>query len=68
MNEADLPSADLPPAKARSTQIGTPPKLPLAIAARVAWNSIRARLTRSLVTASSVVLAVAFVLAVVGAA
>lgn len=49
-----------------AARIGQPPRLPLAVAARVAWSSIRARLTRSLVTASSVVLAVAFVLAVVG--
>ena len=52
--------------KVRSTQLGDPPTLPLSVAAKVAWSSIRARLTRSLVTASSVVLAVAFVLAVVG--
>ena len=66
MNDAGSSSARPSGASVRSRDIGTPPTLPLAVAAQVAWSSIRARLTRSLVTASSVVLAVAFVLAVVG--
>lgn len=42
------------------------PRLPLRIAARVAWSSIKVRMSRSLVTVSSVVLAVAFLLVVLG--
>ena len=46
--------------------IGAPPTLPLRLAIQVAWTSIRVRLSRSLVTVSSVVLAVAFLLSVLG--
>lgn len=65
MNAAGTPSSSAG-ASTRRVDIGSPPRLPLSVAAQVAWSSIRARATRSLVTASSVVLAVAFVLAVVG--
>lgn len=65
MNDAGT-STSSAGARSPRVDIGTPPRLALSIAAQVAWSSIRARLTRSLVTASSVVLAVAFVLAVVG--
>jgi hypothetical protein len=44
-----------------------PPVLSYALAAQVAWRSIRVRLGRSLVTVSSVVLAVTFLLSVLGA-
>ncbi|MFM2092686.1 MAG: hypothetical protein RLZZ127_3175 [Planctomycetota bacterium] len=53
---------------AMMADIGTPHRLPLAVAVRVAWTSIRVRLARSLVTVSSVVLAVAFLLTVAGEA
>jgi hypothetical protein len=46
--------------------IGAPVRLPLRVAVQVAWTSIRVRLARSLVTVSSVVLAVAFLLTVLG--
>ncbi len=46
--------------------LGDPPRLPLSVAIQVAWTSIRVRMSRSLVTVSSVVLAVAFLLVVVG--
>ena len=46
--------------------IGTPPTLPLSLAIQVAWTSIKVRMSRSLVTVSSVVLAVAFLLSVLG--
>ena len=46
--------------------IGTPPTLPLRLAVQVAWTSIKVRMSRSLVTVSSVVLAVAFLLSVLG--
>ncbi len=46
--------------------IGRPPVLPTRLAVNVAWRSIRIRLVRNLVTVSSVVLAVAFLLTVVG--
>jgi hypothetical protein len=45
---------------------GRPPVLATRLAVHVAWNSIRIRLVRNLVTVSSVVLAVAFLLTVVG--
>jgi hypothetical protein len=45
---------------------GRPPVLATRLAMQVAWNSIRIRLVRNLVTVSSVVLAVAFLLTVVG--
>lgn len=51
---------------ARARLIGDPPRLPLRIAVHVARTSIRVRLSRSLVTVSSVVLAVAFLLTVIG--
>ena len=50
----------------RSSLSDSPPILPLRVAAQVAWNSLRVRLARSLVTMSSVVLAVAFLFSVVG--
>lgn len=53
-------------AAARLRLLGTPPRLPLSVALRVAWTSIKVRLSRSLVTVSSVVLAVAFLLTVLG--
>ena len=43
-----------------------PPVLPRRIAFQVAWSSMRVRMTRNLITVSSVVLAVAFLLTVVG--
>ncbi|TVR15979.1 MAG: ABC transporter permease [Planctomycetota bacterium] len=46
--------------------IGDPPKLPNRVAIQVAYGSIRVRLSRSLVTVSSVVLAVTFLLVVLG--
>lgn len=46
--------------------IGDPPVLPTRVAAQVAWTSIKVRMSRSLVTVSSVVLAVAFLLVVLG--
>ncbi|HYE05153.1 MAG TPA: ABC transporter permease [Planctomycetota bacterium] len=46
--------------------LGDAPRLPLSVAIQVAWTSIRVRMSRSLVTVSSVVLAVAFLLVVVG--
>ncbi|MDA3962081.1 MAG: FtsX-like permease family protein [Planctomycetota bacterium] len=46
--------------------VGDVPRLPLRIAAQVAWSSIKVRMSRSLVTVSSVVLAVAFLLVVIG--
>ncbi len=57
-----------PVAAARRTVggIGAPHRLPLRVAFQVAWTSIRVRLARSLVTVSSVVLAVAFLLVVLG--
>lgn len=51
---------------ARTRLLGDPPRLPLRIALHVARTSIRVRLSRSLVTVSSVVLAVAFLLTVIG--
>jgi len=51
---------------ARSRLLGDAPRLPLRIALHVARTSIRVRLSRSLVTVSSVVLAVAFLLTVIG--
>ncbi|GDY13799.1 hypothetical protein LBMAG53_26770 [Planctomycetota bacterium] len=48
--------------------IGAPIRLPLSVAGQVAWTSIRVRMVRSLVTVSSVVLAVAFLLTVLGEA
>jgi hypothetical protein len=53
-------------ASAGTRMIGEPPRLPLRIALHVALTSIRMRLSRSLVTVSSVVLAVAFLLTVIG--
>lgn len=53
-------------ASAKLRLLGTPPRLPLRIALQVALTSIRVRLSRSLVTVSSVVLAVAFLLNVLG--
>lgn len=50
----------------RFSDLGEPINLPLRIAAQVAWGSIRIRLSRSLVTVSSVILAVAFLLVVLG--
>ena len=46
--------------------LGRPYRPPFTVAIRVAWTSIRVRLSRSVVTVSSVVLAVAFLLAVAG--
>ncbi|TVR46383.1 MAG: ABC transporter permease [Planctomycetota bacterium] len=46
--------------------LGTPAKLPLSVAIQIAYGSIRVRLSRSLVTVSSVVLAVTFLLVVLG--
>jgi len=60
-------SANAPAASTRAGRdIGVPPTLPLRLAIQVAWTSIRVRLSRSLVTVSSVVLAVAFLLSVLG--
>jgi hypothetical protein len=59
------PSGTTSSARQRA-QIGPPRVLPLRVAAQVAWRSIRVRLVRSLVSVSSVVLAVAFLLAVLG--
>ncbi len=59
------PSGTTSSARQRA-QIGPPRVLPLSVAAQVAWRSIRVRLVRSLVSISSVVLAVAFLLAVLG--
>ncbi len=53
-------------AKRKLAMLGKPPILPLSVPARVAWGSIRIRLSRSLVTVSSVILAVAFLLVVLG--
>ncbi|MFW5882381.1 MAG: ABC transporter permease [Planctomycetota bacterium] len=53
-------------AKRKLAMLGKPPTLPLSVPARVAWGSIRIRLSRSLVTVSSVILAVAFLLVVLG--
>jgi hypothetical protein len=50
------------------SDIGSPYRLPMRVAVQVAWTSIRVRLARSLVTVSSVVLAVAFLLTVAGEA
>jgi len=47
-------------------EIGRPVRLPIRVAAEVAWKSIRVRFSRSLVTVSSVILAVAFLLVVIG--
>jgi hypothetical protein len=54
------------PAASSPRTLGAAPVLPVRIAAQVAWNSLRVRLARSLVTVSSVVLAVAFLFSVVG--
>ena len=51
---------------AKMRLLGKPPTLPLRVAIQVALTSIRVRLSRSLVTVSSVVLAVAFLLNVLG--
>ena len=51
---------------AESSFVEKAPRLPIRIAAQVAWSSIKVRLSRSLVTVSSVVLAVAFLLVVIG--
>ncbi len=51
---------------AKMRLLGKPPTLPLRVAVQVAMTSIRVRLSRSLVTVSSVVLAVAFLLNVLG--
>jgi hypothetical protein len=52
--------------KRGSSLVEAAPRLPNRIAAQVAWSSIKVRLSRSLVTVSSVVLAVAFLLVVLG--
>ncbi len=57
-----MPAAPAPAASPRTR----PPVLPVSLALQLAWNSIRIRLVRNLVTVSSVVLAVAFLLSVVG--
>jgi ABC-type antimicrobial peptide transport system permease subunit len=51
---------------ARTALPDTPPKLPIRIAWQVAVGSIRVRLSRSMVTVSSIVLAVAFLTSVLG--
>lgn len=51
---------------AKMRLLGDPPTLPLRVALQVALTSIRVRLSRSLVTVSSVILAVAFLLNVLG--
>ncbi|MBA3686564.1 MAG: hypothetical protein H0W72_15180, partial [Planctomycetes bacterium] len=50
----------------RRNLLGDIPRLPLRVAVQVAWTSIRVRMSRSLVTVSSVILAVAFLLVVLG--
>jgi len=52
--------------QAKYDLVGDVPRLPLRVAGRVAWSSIKVRMSRSLVTVSSVVLAVAFLLVVLG--
>ena len=64
----DMSPGDTPESLAlkKLALLGKPPRLPLNIPARIAWGSIRIRLSRSLVTVSSVILAVAFLLVVIG--
>ncbi len=59
-------SGPVAPARRTVGGIGAPHRLPLRVAFQVAWTSIRVRMARSLVTVSSVVLAVAFLLVVLG--
>ena len=61
-----MTSAVPSPSTRLGRDIGEPPTLPLRLAIQVAWTSIRVRMSRSLVTVSSVVLAVAFLLSVLG--
>ncbi len=65
---SDIHPGETPESLARKklAMLGKPPRLPMNIPARIAWGSIRIRLSRSLVTVSSVILAVAFLLVVIG--